>query len=100
MLEICHQHGSSFKVDHTVTACLYLLQRRRINGDRALRGSRGRRLLLNPGTTTSAPFSHERDATILGVNRTVMAEKEITTDKGTPALQALEGSFLGIWFEV
>ena len=25
VLEVCHQHGGSLKVEHTIAACLYLL---------------------------------------------------------------------------
>ena len=87
MLEICHQHGCSFKVDHTITACLDLLQGGRINGNRGLRWSRCRGGLLNTSIaipTTSAPFSDQRYPTILGVNSTVMTKEKIATDKGTP----------------
>jgi hypothetical protein len=31
VLEVCHQHGGSFKVEHTIAACLKLLQRRWID---------------------------------------------------------------------
>jgi hypothetical protein len=97
MLEICHQHGCSFKVDHTIAACLKLFQGGWIDGDVGLgRSGRGRGGLLNPGVTiptTSAPFSHQGDPTIFGVNSTVMTEKEIATDESTAAFHALEGSF-------
>lgn len=41
VLEVCHQHGGSFKVEHTIAACLYLLQRSWIDANRRL-GRRGR----------------------------------------------------------
>ena len=34
VLEVCHQHGGSFKVEHTIAACLKLLQRRWIDINR------------------------------------------------------------------
>lgn len=33
VLEICHQQGGSFKIDHTIATCLNLLQRGRVNMD-------------------------------------------------------------------
>ena len=39
VLEVCHQHGGSFKVEHTIAACLYLLQRARVDTDGGLRRS-------------------------------------------------------------
>jgi hypothetical protein len=98
VLEICHQHGSSFKIDHTVTACLNMFQRGRINCDRRLGRSRNRSgCLLHPRTTTaSASFRHERYSTILGVDGAVMAEEKISTDKCTAAFQTLERSLLGM----
>jgi hypothetical protein len=98
VLEICHQHGSSFKIDHTVTACLNMFQRGRIDCDRRLGRSRncsGR--LLHPPTTASASFRHQRDTTILGVDGAVMAKKKISTDKSAATFQTLEGSLLGIY---
>lgn len=42
VLEVCHQHGSSFKVEHTIAACLNLLQRARVYANRRLGRSGGR----------------------------------------------------------
>jgi hypothetical protein len=84
MLEICHQHGCSFKVDHTIAACLNLLQRRRVDGDRRLRRGGCRRGLLDT-TTAATTLRNQGNPAIFGVNSTVMAQEKVAANKGTPA---------------
>jgi hypothetical protein len=92
VLEVCHQHGGSFKVEHTITACLYLLQRARIDVDGGL-CVLGRCLC---SACSFSPFRLKGHSPIFGMDGSVVAEQEIATHEGTLALLALEGTLLGV----
>ena len=85
MVQIGHQHRRRLEVHHAIAACLDLLEGRRVDGDGRLR-----RCL------STLHVAVEGDPTVLGMDRPIMSEEQVSADKCTPALQAFERAFLGV----
>ena len=95
-MQVGHQHCSSFEINHTITACLYLFQRRRVQLDRLLRRARlglARRCL---GRRAALDLADERDAAVFGVDGSVVAEEQVSSDEGASTFSAFEGTLFGV----
>lgn len=94
MVEVGHQHGGRFEINHAIAAGLDLLQSRCVDGD----SSFGRpRHAVGLGTSSSLHVAVQRDAAVFCVHRAVMSQQQITSHKGTSTLHALEWAFFGIY---
>jgi len=70
MVQVRHQHCSRLEVDHAIAARFNLLQGRGIDGDGRLRRPSQRRRLC---ARSSLDLAVERDPTVFGVHRPVVA---------------------------
>ena len=93
MMKVGHQHRSSLKVNHTITASLYLFQRCRVqtNGWLCWSGL-GRGLCARP----SLDLADEGYSSIFGMNGAIVSEQEVSSHKSAAAFCAFEGTFFGV----
>ncbi len=99
-MKVSHQHGGSFHIEDTLTAGFYLLlYGSSVDGKRRLGGAADRPGFGRTAGLMTLAIAVKRYSTILGVNCPVVAEKEVTSHEGTPALHALERALLGVCWE-
>lgn len=96
MMKVGNQHRSGFEINHTITARLYLFQRRSV--EHRLLGRRGRRGRCL-GRRAPLDLADERDAAILRVDGAVVSQQQVTSDEGASALETVEGTFFRVCFD-
>ncbi|KAJ3482512.1 hypothetical protein NLG97_g7549 [Lecanicillium saksenae] len=95
VVEVSDKHGGGLNVKDAIGAVFHLLESRGVEGSEGCLG--GAINTTGLGASTSLSVAVQGDTAILGMDSTVMAEKQVATDKGTSALHAFEGTFFGIW---
>ena len=96
MLKVGYQHCSVLKIKIALTACLYLLQRRRVHVQTD--GRLGGRRRLRGGFCARPPldFADERSTAIFCVHGAIVSQEQVSSDEGAPALLTLERSLFGV----
>lgn len=94
VFEVGHQHRSSLWIKHTITACLYLFQRRCIQANGGLRWSGLWRGLFC--ARASLDLADEGYSSIFCVYGAIVSEEQVSSHKSTSAFCAFERSLFGI----
>jgi hypothetical protein len=93
-MEVSNKHGGRLDIKNAVAASFDLLKGRGIDGEGRLGRAASGSGSLGPAATLAVAV--QGNASVFGMDSTIVAEKKIAAHKGAAALHALERPLLGI----